>query len=1703
MPVELVAKPHPLRADTYTCQLDAGATLLDLVGEQPLTVHAQVNGAPWPRARWAEPLPDGLVTLYTVPQGDDLGRIALMIGVAIAAAYTGGLAAGALGLTGNTAIAVQAGVSAIVSVAGSLAVNALIPPKQPDVPANSGGSTIRSSLTGTANRPNPYGVVPRAYGSPRWFPPLAANPVTEVDSDEQYLRMLLCLGYGPLAVGGQVVEPGAPLTQGSQIEPGQIRIGETPIEEFEDVEWEIGYPDDISLFSQSIDEEALGISMPMEFDGKDAQKAYKAEIVGDTGDIRQWFDYFYRDTAQAVRTTSPATREFVVDLVAPQGLYLIQDDGLKYHARVRFRIEYRPTGGDGWTLADDFEIRGGGGADATLRRTYRYPVPLGQYDVRVTRVETALRGRAMQTIADFTWTALRSVRSQSPYNGDHVLMALRIRATDQLNNVVDELSLRTTAVLRIPDGAGGFTVEPTTNPAWAYLDALTGPQVSRPVEDSRINWAALTDWAAWCAAQGLNYHHVHDASETLFDRARAIAAGGQASFSLQDGLFGVVRDDPDAPLVQMISPRNARGFESSRQYKALPHALRVKYVDPDSWTDAERIVYRSGYDQSNATEFEDFQTQGVASAEEAWHHGNYYFRQAELRPETYQAEMDWENLACVRGNRVRLAYDTILVGLGAGVITDLETDGTGAAVRLVLDEEVPAGADSVRIRTETGEQPVVGFTLDGEDLVLAEPVPGVGAGDLVLMGEAGRESIDCKITKIQPGPDFTASLTLVDAATDIYDFSAAPAFDPGITVPPRTVAPPADLQVTSGLDQYTVQPDGAIRSRARVSWAPVTGAAGYELLYRRTEADAWTPINTGQTTAYIDPVFDGEHLTVRVRAQDTFGRESDWADAEHTVVAASEFGDPVRLPVPNVSGVELFEQGNDPIFGGRDAKIVWRASTVTQWRDLGWEINGAGDGALDPYFRDYQVEVWADVGGTLSLVRTEPVTDPQFVYTYEKNAEDHARETGAAGAWRAFEVRVYCRGRQNQISAQAAVLAVENVAPGLPDALIVAATFRSIEIDFDVPEDLDYRETRVWLSQTPGFTPAPANQVAQTFGGPIQVGNLADDTTFYLRLATFDAFGQGTMSQQFTVTTPRLSVGDVDGLGPWASVTDADRDFIEEHLADDSVEGTKIVKLTASKIVTGTLAATEKISVEGQVESVVGDAVAALGPKAVDGKTGMITYQYAGTTLFGVYSDGSAGFTGSVVITGGSGYSNLSDKPGSLADISSEDAAALAQALSDAAAAQDAADGKITSYYQDDPPLDANEGDLWFDTDDGDHAYRWDEEDEAWIDVQDGGIAQALGAASDAQATADGKVTTFFSTSTPTAESVGDLWYNNSTKLMKRWNGTTWNDAGSLGADWSSNLQNIPARLGDTPTPGLNLTATHLGYYNGTNWPAYIDDGGDFYFGDGDEQYFKKEGAELSIGRETVFNGVDAFNAKLLAVHDFFRNLYIDPSLRSTTGAGQILWGSRALRLICDGAGSAEFRHLVPDIRSMAKDPNNVTRARFRIGVAVGDLEENPNAYSPSTENNGEARLELFRGDLIIRWTRDFTYDRESTGYVYVDVLRTVTIEYLGDVRTVETVVGSWGGPGFRYPAMIPINIVAAVDAEGGTLRVSSDTGWDETFTFSGSAVPLTFGGISADTGGGNAAVLPDVLFHTNLTVPGAGSPRIYMSPNDIFFAEG
>jgi predicted phage tail protein len=123
-------------------------------------------------------------------------------------------------------------------------------------------------------------------------------------------------------------------------------------------------------------------------------------------------------------------------------------------------------------------------------------------------------------------------------------------------------------------------------------------------------------------------------------------------------------------------------------------------------------------------------------------------------------------------------------------------------------------------------------------------------------------------------------------------------------------------------------------------------------------------------------------------------------------------------------------------------------------------------------------------------------------------------------------------------------------------------------------------------------------------------------------------------------------------------------------------------------------------------------------------------------------------------------------------------------AVSAAATAQSTADGKIDTFWQPTPPGSASEGDLWFDTDDGNKVYRWTSG--AWGAAQDSGIAAAISAASTAQGTADGKARIYYQTAQPTglgAGDQGDLWCDTDDNYkLWAWTGSAW----QLAQDWQA-----------------------------------------------------------------------------------------------------------------------------------------------------------------------------------------------------------------------------------------------------------------------------------------------------------------------------
>lgn len=85
-------------------------------------------------------------------------------------------------------------------------------------------------------------------------------------------------------------------------------------------------------------------------------------------------------------------------------------------------------------------------------------------------------------------------------------------------------------------------------------------------------------------------------------------------------------------------------------------------------------------------------------------------------------------------------------------------------------------------------------------------------------------------------------------------------------------------------------------------------------------------------------------------------------------------------------------------------------------------------------------------------------------------------------------------------------------------------------------------------------------------------------------------------------------------------------------------------------------------------------------------------------------------------------------------------------------------------------------GDLWIDSANGNKINRWN--GTAWIDYRDTGIAAASQAATAAMAVANGKSTSFLGGTSPTASAIGDLWLDTANgNQLKRWNGSAWVDA--------------------------------------------------------------------------------------------------------------------------------------------------------------------------------------------------------------------------------------------------------------------------------------------------------------------------------------
>lgn len=336
--INVEAKRHPFEKVPIFSYGLAGKNLIDTVDSTGITFYPGtdaiilVNDVPIPREDWETfyPVPGDQIKVLAVPTGrgggKDVLRVVLTMAV-IAISWGAGafpgigyLTAQPLGSLLHSAAFVKYGTmafSAAYMYGGMMLVNAICPPPKPERDNSIASESSHSfGLEAAKNTANLWQPVPLLLGRHKIFPPYGAQPYTEIVGNDQYLRLLFCLGYGPI----HIEDP---------------KIGDTDINSYNVVEGDnqevrVNYAyysefdpdtDNFKWFTNDIDEEALSILLE-------------------------------HSTGPHILTTGVDADALSLDLSALNGLVQVHDDGSKTGIAVELEIKYRKVGDSFWSIGN-------------------------------------------------------------------------------------------------------------------------------------------------------------------------------------------------------------------------------------------------------------------------------------------------------------------------------------------------------------------------------------------------------------------------------------------------------------------------------------------------------------------------------------------------------------------------------------------------------------------------------------------------------------------------------------------------------------------------------------------------------------------------------------------------------------------------------------------------------------------------------------------------------------------------------------------------------------------------------------------------------------------------------------------------------------------------------------------------------------------------------------------------------------------------------------------------------------------------------------------------------------------------------------------------------------------------------------------------------------------------------------------------------
>jgi len=254
-----------------------------------------------------------------------------------------------------------------------------------------------------------------------------------------------------------------------------------------------------------------------------------------------------------------------------------------------------------------------------------------------------------------------------------------------------------------------------------------------------------------------------------------------------------------------------------------------------------------------------------------------------------------------------------------------------------------------------------------------------------------------RVTSWSFGTSGSIELSLTQEVYTSYDGQDGEA----IVLPLPTILPnaysviaPTNLQYVATVVDYN---EGA-NTRVDVAFSWTAGQVGtmkYRLQFRMEGAGVWLDSQTRETTSTgltVEAMPSGAY-EVRVQAINSIGAQSPWLTVHDVLIPNSDDS------VPNVTGLEIFGQGTDYVFGGNEVHLRWyQVSPRITVSDYGPVLDDSYT-----WFKCYILRIYNYLG---QLMRTEYPISEEYTYTYENNVADTIALAGGtpftftAKAWR-------------------------------------------------------------------------------------------------------------------------------------------------------------------------------------------------------------------------------------------------------------------------------------------------------------------------------------------------------------------------------------------------------------------------------------------------------------------------------------------------------------------------------------------------------------------------------------------------------------------------------------------------------------------------------------------------------------------------------